>query len=110
MKNRTGSTASGTACTSADGRLPGGGGSHQVHTVLEDEQSFNVTGLIEDLPHNTNYTFSALISRNTIPEDYGSWSAFHIYTYVLLHEGFDKENVITLLLTTVEMVDRINLM
>lgn len=57
----------------------------------EDENSFNVTGLIEDLPHNTNYTFSALASRNTLPEDYGSWGAFHIYTYVLLQEGFDHE-------------------
>ena len=57
----------------------------------EDERSFNVTGLIEDLPHNTNYTFSALASRNTIPEDYGSWGSFHIYTYVLLQKGFDYE-------------------
>ena len=42
----------------------------------EDDRSFNVTGLIEDLPHNTNYTFSALLSRNTIPEDYGSWELY----------------------------------
>ena len=57
----------------------------------EDDQSYNVTGLIEDLPHNTNYTFSALLSRNTIPEDYGNWGSFHIFTYVLLQEGSDHE-------------------
>ena len=59
--------------------------------VREDGRSHNVTGLIEDLPHNTNYTFSALISRNSLPEDWGSWGSFHIYTYVLLQEGFDYE-------------------
>lgn len=57
----------------------------------EDGLTLNVTGLIEDLPHNTNYTFSALISRNSLPEDYGSWGMFHIYTYVLLQEGSDHE-------------------
>jgi len=57
----------------------------------EDDRSFNVTGLIEDLPHNTNYTFSALASRNTLPEDYGNWGSFHIFTYVLLQEGSDHE-------------------
>ncbi|KKL90709.1 hypothetical protein LCGC14_1901960, partial [marine sediment metagenome] len=49
------------------------------------------TGLIEDIPHNTNIQFSALISRNSLPEDWGSWGAFHIYTYLLLQEGFDYE-------------------
>jgi putative ABC transport system permease protein len=57
----------------------------------EDDDSYNVTGLIEDIPHNTNIQFSALISRNSLPEDWGSWGAFHIYTYLLLQEGFDYE-------------------
>ncbi len=57
--------------------------------IREDGRSHNVTGLIEDPPHNTNFTFSALISRNTLPEDWGSWGAFHIYTWVLLQEGYD---------------------
>ena len=55
----------------------------------ENGRSHNVTGLIEDLPHNTNFQFSALISRNTLPEEFGGWGNFHIYTYVLLQEGSD---------------------
>ena len=55
----------------------------------EDNQSYNVTGLIEDVPRNSNYRFSALISANSLPKEYGGWGAFHIYTYVLLQEGFD---------------------
>ncbi len=57
----------------------------------EDNENLTVTGLIEDIPENTHFTFSALISRNTLPEDFGSWGAFHIYTYVLLQEGTDPD-------------------
>jgi len=59
--------------------------------IRENGRSHNVTGLIEDLPHNTNFQFSALISRTTLPEDFGSWGSFHIYTYVLLQEDFDHK-------------------
>ena len=55
----------------------------------EDGVSFRITGVTEDVPGNSNYNFSALISRNSLPEDYGSWGAFHIYTYILLQEGYD---------------------
>jgi len=57
----------------------------------EDDENFTVTGLIEDIPHNTHFTFSALISRTTLPADWGSWGAFHIYTYVLLRDGADPD-------------------
>ncbi len=57
----------------------------------EDENTYNVTGLIDDISENTNYEFSALISRNSLPEEYGSWGSFHMYTYVLLQEGFDHK-------------------
>ena len=55
----------------------------------EDGNSYTVTGLLEDIPENSNYRFSALISRNSLPEDFGSWGNFHIYTYILLREGAD---------------------
>jgi putative ABC transport system permease protein len=55
----------------------------------EDDNSYTVTGLIEDIPKTSNYRLSALISRNSLPDDYGSWGAFHMYTYILLREGAD---------------------
>ena len=55
----------------------------------EDNQTYNVTGLIEDVPSNSNYRFSALISACSLPKDFGGWGSFHMYTYVLLQEGFD---------------------
>jgi len=55
----------------------------------EDKTSYTVTGLMEDIPKTSNYRLSALISRNSLPKDFGSWGAFHIYTYILLREGAD---------------------
>jgi putative ABC transport system permease protein len=55
----------------------------------EDNNSYTVTGLIEDVPKNSNYRFSALISKNSLPDDFGSWGAFHIYTYILLKKSAD---------------------
>jgi putative ABC transport system permease protein len=59
----------------------------------EDKENFTVTGLIEDIPSNTHFTLSALISRTTLPAVWGSWGAFHIYTYILLQEGADPDEL-----------------
>jgi putative ABC transport system permease protein len=55
----------------------------------EDNNSYTVTGLMEDIPKTSNYRLSALVSRNSLPEDFGNWGSFHIYTYILLREGAD---------------------
>ena len=46
-----------------------------------------VTGVVKDIPSNTHLRFSALRS---LPENYTSgWQNFNLYTYVLLHEHAD---------------------
>jgi len=54
-------------------------------------QSFEVTGVMKDVPNNSHITFSALVSRTTLPADdeIGSWGNFGVYTYLLLAEGTD---------------------
>ncbi len=54
-------------------------------------QSFEITGVMKDVPHNSHHTFSALVSRTTLPADdeIGSWGNFGVYTYLLLQEGID---------------------
>jgi putative ABC transport system permease protein len=54
-------------------------------------QSFEITGVMKDVPHNSHITFSALVSRTTLPADdeIGSWGNFGVYTYLLLAEGTD---------------------
>ena len=52
-------------------------------------ESYMVTGLMEDVPENSHLKFSAMVSRNTLPRQMGSWGNFGVYTYLLLPEGTD---------------------
>lgn len=46
-----------------------------------------VTGVIDDVPANSHFTFSALRS---LPANYTEdWQNFHLYTYILLKKGAD---------------------
>ena len=60
--------------------------------TIEDEngQSFKITGLVEDVPHNTHLRFSAVASRSTLPEEMGSWGNFGVNSYILLPDGYNK--------------------
>jgi putative ABC transport system permease protein len=59
-------------------------------TVLIENTPSTVTGVIDDVPVNSQFTFSALRS---LPDGYTEgWANSHIYTYVLLknHDDFKK--------------------
>ncbi|MFC0514989.1 ABC transporter permease [Mucilaginibacter angelicae] len=59
-------------------------------TVLIENNPSTVTGVIDDVPSNSQFTFSALRS---LPDGYtDGWGNSHIYTYVLLknHDDFKK--------------------
>ena len=46
-----------------------------------------ITGVIDDVPANSHFTFSALRS---LPQNYTEdWNNFHLYTYILLKKGTD---------------------
>lgn len=50
-----------------------------------------VTGVMEDVPHNAHFHFTAL---RTLPKDFTSkWDNFSIYTYLLLQPGADAEKI-----------------
>ena len=56
-------------------------------TVYLDNNPGVVTGIIEDVPQNSHFTFNALRS---MPENYeDDWGSLSIYTYVLLKKGAD---------------------
>lgn len=49
---------------------------------------YKVTGVMEDLPKNSHFLFNILVSRNSLPADFGAnWGSFNHYTYVLLKPG-----------------------
>jgi putative ABC transport system permease protein len=58
-------------------------------TLSTDNRSFEVTGIIGDVPSNSHFRFDALASRNNLPEQIGSWGNFGVFTYLLLPEGID---------------------
>lgn len=51
--------------------------------------SYEVTGVIEDVPSNSHFRFDALASRNNLPKQMGSWGNFGVYTYLLFPENLD---------------------
>lgn len=53
--------------------------------VTVDNMPAAVAGVIEDVPHNSHFTFNAV---RTFPVDYkGDWQNLEIYTYVLLQKN-----------------------
>ncbi|QEM10148.1 ABC transporter permease [Mucilaginibacter rubeus] len=71
-------------------KLFGNAADAQDKTVLIENSPNTVTGVIDDVPANSQFTFNALRS---LPEAYtDTWANSHIYTYVLLknHDDFKK--------------------
>ncbi len=60
-------------------------------TLTAGEDSYEVTGVIEDVPFNSHFRFDAVSARNNLPKQLGSWGNFGVFTYLLLPEGVDVE-------------------
>jgi len=57
---------------------------------IERGESYKITGVMKDVPRNSHLRFDALISRNTLPVDFGNnWGNFGVATYILLQENMD---------------------
>ncbi|MCU0409065.1 MAG: ABC transporter permease [Bacteroidales bacterium] len=57
--------------------------------LTSGEESYEVTGVIEDLPTNSHFRFEAVSARNNLPKQLGSWGNFGVFTYLLFPEDFD---------------------
>lgn len=51
--------------------------------------TFEVTGVIEDVPSNSHFRFDAVSARNNLPKQIGSWGNFGVFTYLLFPKNFD---------------------
>lgn len=58
-------------------------------TLTEGTSTYEVTGVIQDVPFNSHFRFGALASRTNLPEQIGSWGNFGVFTYLLFPEGLD---------------------
>jgi putative ABC transport system permease protein len=57
--------------------------------LTEGTNTYEVTGVIEDVPTNSHFRFEALAARNNLPKELGSWGNFGVFSYLLLPEGLD---------------------
>jgi putative ABC transport system permease protein len=58
-------------------------------TLTTGTDTYEVTGVIQDVPTNSHFRFDAVASRNNLPKQLGSWGNFGVYTYLLFPEKFD---------------------
>jgi putative ABC transport system permease protein len=58
-------------------------------TLTTGTTTFEVTGVIENLPFNSHFRFDAVASRNNLPKQLGTWGNFGVFTYLLFPENFD---------------------
>jgi putative ABC transport system permease protein len=58
-------------------------------TLTTGTDTYEVTGVIQDVPTNSHFRFDAVASRNNLPKQLGSWGNFGVFTYLLFPEKFD---------------------
>jgi len=64
---------------------------------INDRDDYRVTGVVEDVPHNSHFTFNMLCSFETLYAsgrvERGTWLNFNLYTYLLLPENYDQRKL-----------------
>jgi len=58
-------------------------------TLTEGDNTYEVTGVIEDVPTNSHFRFDAIAARNNLPKQLGSWGNFGVFTYLLFPVDLD---------------------
>jgi len=58
-------------------------------TLTTGDNTFEVTGVIEDVPSNSHFRFDAVAARNNLPKQLGSWGNFGVFTYLLFPRNLD---------------------
>ncbi|WP_373511601.1 ABC transporter permease [Persicitalea sp.] len=56
-----------------------------------DTTSYNVTGVMEDVPKNSHFRFNALLSLNSQQQQANDWGGFFVSSYVTLAPGTDPK-------------------
>jgi putative ABC transport system permease protein len=58
-----------------------------------DTTSYNVTGVVEDIPKNSHFTFNALLSLSSRERQDNNWGSFYITSYLVLPENLDLKTL-----------------
>jgi putative ABC transport system permease protein len=60
-------------------------------TLTAGDNTYEVTGVIEDVPSNSHFRFDAVAARNNLPKQIGTWGNFGVFTYLLFPQNMDIE-------------------
>ncbi len=61
---------------------------------LNDDTDYMVSGVFEEIPHNSHFHFDILVSMSSLAESKGKiWMSQNFQTYILLHEKAAPESV-----------------
>ncbi len=67
---------------------------NEVVAINADTNIYRITGVIENLPQNTHFLFNAIGSYHSLEESNNTfWLSNNLFTYLLLKEGSDKQQV-----------------
>ena len=58
-------------------------------TLTAGSNTYEVTGVIQDIPTNSHFRYDALAARNNLPKQLGNWGNFGVFTYLLFPRDFD---------------------
>jgi len=58
-------------------------------SLTQGDQTYKVTAVIKDVPFNSHFRFDALMSRRSLPQQFGHWGNFGVFTYLLLPKDMD---------------------
>jgi len=58
-------------------------------TLTAGNNTFEVTGVMKEVPSNSHFRFDGVASRNNLPKQLGSWGNFGVFTYLLFPENTD---------------------
>jgi putative ABC transport system permease protein len=61
-------------------------------TLTTGNDTYEVTGVIQDVPMNSHFKFEAIAARNNLPKQLGNWGNFGVFTYLLFPENFDVKS------------------
>ncbi len=63
--------------------------------VFNNHGDYKITGVINDVPHNSHFHFDLLVSLNTVAStlEHWGWGMNPVYTYVLLRKGADVKKL-----------------
>jgi len=61
--------------------------------TFRDHPEYRITGVSENVPHNTHFYFDFLAFRTLDSKQAEDWTSYYVYTYIMLPEDYSPEQL-----------------